>query len=447
MKDDADSSCVSAGQRINKLQSQLKDVTDRLKSAQTAFANAQVAENVDYYGSEPARSISKSKEQRKLNQDQIAHIRISIASTLSTLNDQRRALSIATEKVSEALSSDEAYLKLKHNANTENLNFSDIKIRSDELLSEVKDKLPAFQNATAFQYLLNASFGTSQYDAHRFVKRIDNMIARHINYFVLKTHYELLLQIETAAKAMVSVPSKAYKAALNALQQYEETAYDIIEINSLNAAIQLTESQYESLQSDLNKLEDSARLFDNNSDPMSLAAQKYILENIKNQPLTTLSQLAETTESRKDDDALSDIKSAIATADKIREKIELAIAELRKAEARALRVKQLESSLKDSRITSSSYRYPSTETVNSILLGYIVGTYDSSTLVSTLINEREYIPSEPSYNPGSSHSGSSSSSSSNYDFMPRQSSSSSDSGSFSSSSSSDSGSFSTSDSF
>lgn len=312
---------------------------------------------------------------------------------------------------------------------------NDVVASHGEIKSEVEEKLKGFMENKYFKYLLEAGFGTEEWNAGKFQAAAHRLAARVCDFKNNKPSYDMLNSLLKASEQRVADASaKAEQRKVNVNDFLENTklshGYYQAQEDAEQAALHVRalKSKAASILQELKKVA-------NDSDSGYQKALKLVESQIDKMSDDELDRLVTSTEVAIDDEILLEIRNLRSQIKRIKEEIKLDIPVERESKEQYQRAKEAEEIIRSRVKTSSDYRYRDID-VSSLITGYALGSLSSSDISRQVSRAESYSPS-------------SSSSSSSWESSSSSSSSSFGGGGFSSSSSfgGDSGGFSTSDSF
>lgn len=123
-------------------------------------------------------------EQRRLQQE--------LVQVTSQLNEKVAQREELEKVVAERLDDDSRFQDLSKQALSAEQELNRNEQRVTEIQAEARDKLPSYEKSRLFKYLYERGFGTSEYRKRGLVKRLDDWVAKMIDYSRARRGYDFL---------------------------------------------------------------------------------------------------------------------------------------------------------------------------------------------------------------------------------------------------------------
>lgn len=241
-----------------------------------------------------------------------------------------------------------------------------------DISDEVSRKQAEFKQNPLFSYLHGQAFGTAQYNSHGLRCRLDQWIARLVNYPTNRNSFDMLFAIEAESRRRHDEAKAALTTA--ALQRDKVMAgiSDSLGIPQLLQAQAEIDARVRALKERARSIQDEIATFGRLEDPMYQKAVFKLADDLERQNVASLLQDALQTSGQGDDELVHSLTRLQASL-KATEKQIASLTADRKARAEEVnRARQLERHLNDRYLYSSRYEYRGLDT-GDLFTGYMLG--------------------------------------------------------------------------
>ncbi|HMO84601.1 MAG TPA: hypothetical protein PKC18_06735, partial [Lacipirellulaceae bacterium] len=172
--------------------------------------------------------VRKQKRERELRDQAAAvereaeHLEVELARITDALNVKASERDQLEQLVSERLHGSDEFRRLSEQAIAAEAELERNEERVAEMKAQAERKLPAYEQSRLFKYLYDAGFGTPQYRAKGWTRRVDRWIARMIDFGAARRGYEFLV----ATPELMEQEVIRRRMSFNELMQQVETIED-----------------------------------------------------------------------------------------------------------------------------------------------------------------------------------------------------------------------------
>jgi hypothetical protein len=149
---------------------------------------------------------------------------------LAALTERLNALAARREtleqEVAKRLATDPEFQQLSRQALDAELQLDANEQRVEEVQLEASRKLPAYSGSRLFMYLYRRQYGTPEYTARGFTRRIDSWLARWIGFLPARTGYEFLKRTPELVTAEVEQRRVAFDQLMDQVEASEQQIAD-----------------------------------------------------------------------------------------------------------------------------------------------------------------------------------------------------------------------------
>jgi hypothetical protein len=138
------------------------------------------------------RHVRELQETLRVDEAEDSRLEKELEQVTKRLDDKVAQREELEKEVARRLENDAEFQRLSKEALVAEKELNRNESRVDEIKQEASEKLPSYEKSGLFQYLHKRGFGTSGYSKGGLTKRLDNWIARLINYNKAKRGYEFL---------------------------------------------------------------------------------------------------------------------------------------------------------------------------------------------------------------------------------------------------------------
>ncbi|WP_426172582.1 hypothetical protein [Pseudoduganella sp. R-34] len=436
--------CAEATSIRLKLEVQL---TSKLKE----LAGIQLEEGAQV-GVDVARQLELRIAEEQSMRDQLGRVEGDISTAMAAASSLAEQYGAAQKVAETMLAADGEYMRRLHAYQADNADLERRKSLQAEVQDECARKLPAFTQNRLYAYLKERQYGTPDYTGAGVLRLADAWIARQCNFRQNQGNEQMLLAMRTEA-------AKRAGEGVQRLQAEQAWLNDQVRSVAVTCgAVAIERELFEQREAvtqgkkRANDIHTTLAEYAERRDARYGKAQAMLVQELQGHDVSTLIECARQTASSDDDalvEVIIDLRDRLAKHDaKYAAKLEQRAA----AEADYDKAKVLEREMRQSKFAGSRYQYGSGLNLESLIVGYMAGSMNSSEVAKEVRAHQEIVDDAPLILgsgfsessrtwPSSSWTNSSSpsrSSSSSNDDDDRQRSSSSSSSSWSSSSSSDS---------
>lgn len=400
----AERSVAECKNAIADIDTGIRNTVQDIKNAYEVFAKTQFMQNIEAYGNAAIKEI-KIIEERRVEVSGLLDVeRSNLIALESRSHELRSACDEERGKVAFALTLDADFIALQ----TTQREYYDRWLLDQGLKNkieqEVQSKLEDYRSNRFFQYLFAADFGTNKYSKKGLIQRIDSELARRLGYLGLFNKYRTLGKILEHAINVFTRSKDAYDKQNKLCIDYEDRKYSNDAIVGLESKLDKTDAAIISKRQYIEKLESEySRLLKGDDDSSRNVIDTIILTMSKSKSLEWLAEMANSTPSKVDDEAVKHLSQYMNSLDQLNIARDNANKNLNVKQAELLNALRMEKEVKQSRLSSSDYRYNNSDNINSLLLAYTLGNLTSNTFTSTLKGCSHY---DPPYSPSRSSSSS-----------------------------------------
>lgn len=189
--------------------------------------------------------LAKYNDRRSIEEDRL----LKLDNELDSLTEKRDRLA---SDVQQRLSEDQEFVALTSQAAAAETALERAEANFNEIEQDAARKLPSFQSSTFFNYLYDRKFGSKQYAARGFTRRMDRWLANYIDYSKAKKSYDFLVKTPEQMRQIIAEDRKALDVVMESLEQRHEA---VVRECGLQAVIDSVQRLRDDRQSRLNELE------------------------------------------------------------------------------------------------------------------------------------------------------------------------------------------------
>lgn len=380
------------------------------------FAKTQIVQNIGAQTEAVQSFLERAHEQANSAQAKLAILMTDIAK----LNEERQEVlnQIAHEGAiaHAALVAHPDYPILSKQLESAELRLNSASSDSQKLLEEVSSKLESYDAHPVFVYLRSAKFGTHEYQPSFFSRIGDRIIAKRYSFAEMEKAFLTLQRLQGSAENNQAFACEEFDASSRALKALSATISDVPSYRAMTAALSRIESELALCLAEENQLKTTLSQHASYSTAGHNHALMIVVRNLVEMPAESLAQLSRATESKADDQALDQIILLRAMIIEAQQELQSAESEHTQAKLKMHRAESLREILYNTRYSSKDYRYDNQLSIESLLLGYMVGSISADAFIGKLDSQCSYTPeSTRSINYGSAGTSMESTPSSNFE--------------------------------
>lgn len=144
------------------------------------------------------------------------------------LNEKVRERDGLQARLAELLKQDPGFQQLSKQALASEAELKRNEERVQEIERDAKEKLPAYERSRLFQYLYGRKFGTPEYEAGSFIRRLDRWVARLIGYERARNSYAFLTTTPALVRAEVDRRQGEFDRLMGEIEGLRNQAADVI---------------------------------------------------------------------------------------------------------------------------------------------------------------------------------------------------------------------------
>jgi len=228
--------------------------------------------------------------------------------------------------LAEKLKADESFVQLSEHVKQTQILLDRNEERSEEIASEAKEKLPAYDDSEYFQYLYKRGFGTPEYKSRGITKSMDRFVAKLIGYSKAKSSYDFLRATPEMIRLEVDHRREELDEVVKEIdiieQRYmKEIGLDVVlrEGRRLGKARDAAITNLEQLQEDVAKATDELAAIAKSEGPFYDEAIERFSRYLGSLNTSLLDQRARKTPEYEDDEIVAEMTWLREESDKLKE--------------------------------------------------------------------------------------------------------------------------------
>ncbi len=325
-----------------------------------------------------------------------------------------------TLQVKRDLSKNPTYVELDEKNKFATQRLKQDEIRAETFQKEAKTKLSAYESNNLFMYLARRKFGTSEQQGNNLTRILDSFVAKVVNYGENIQNYEFLKAMPQRISEEIATETKQVAELKMGMQKLEKDTADkyklfpvIEECKLMEQTRGEIESSIASIDADFTKYRTEIAQIDDKKGAYHSAAIKKLRDYLSGETLSELKERARKTPGKEDDGIVEKIEYISAQFEAEKEKINQMKRKQAEIQKKVEGLRTIERNFTSKDYESRRSVFDSSFDIHSVLTGYLLGKYSTSTVDSQIGNNQHFKPTETyhSSSSSSSHDYSSSSSS------------------------------------
>lgn len=282
--------------------------------------------------------------------------------------------------------------------------------RFEELETELQEKAPAYLKNKLFSYLMGRNFDPAA-PISGLTGRLDAIVSSVINYPAQKRNYDaLVLRPQIVAEEIVK-RKNIYNALVQKITAIEKEQADAVgltkvmqegalidkEKKKISSAIETQDTTYAAYATERKSL-------DNLKDGYHKDAIQKLKAYLKGDTIADLKKKASATPSIEDDKLIKKIEDIDDAVRQLKDSAKELKLNRDSLTEKLTGLKRIQSTFRNRDYNSSDSYFPSGFDINSLLIGYMIGKYNSSSIESTISSHHHVEEPAPTYHSSSSSS-------------------------------------------
>ncbi len=318
--------------------------------------------------------------------------------------------------VAKELDQNPAYKKRHEEAKQAQAGLEQNRVRARTFNEEAAKNIKRYEGNKLFMYLVRREFGTDSYAVKGITGRLDQWVARLVNYRENKPKYDFLKMMPAAINAEIERQQQALDIVVERLQSIEEEASARL---GLTKVLQEGEVLAEKRRRVTKEAEDEAANFAryaHEEHELNSTKGKYhqqalgrLKEYLTGSAIAELKRRAKETPDSRDDHLVDKIEGIDLEIKELKSRARKVQQEQAELSTRLQGLRQISSQYTNKNYESSRSYFGSGFDVNTLLIGYLAGRFSSTQVITNIDSSHHFRPRQ-TYSSSSSYSSHSSSS-------------------------------------
>ncbi len=316
-------------------------------------------------------------------------------------------------KVAGELEQNSAYKSLHEAAGQAQARLEQNKVRAKTFSEEAAQSLKGYETEPLFMYLAKRSFGTDSYAGSGIRRRLDNWVARLVNYKENGPKYDFLRQMPAAIEEEIARQQESLDAVIMKLQGVEQEASTRLGLAGVISEGKLLEEKRQKVMQDISYETDAFKRYAQERDSLNSIKGKYhqqalgkLREYLTGSAIDELKRRAEETPDQRDDHLVDTIKGIDAKIKELKQSAKKVQQEQADLSKKLKGLREISSNYTGRDYESSRSYFDSGFDINPLLIGYLAGRLSSTQVITNIDSSHHFRPRQ-TYSSSSSYSSSS----------------------------------------
>ncbi|MFZ5955506.1 MAG: hypothetical protein ACOYT4_03700 [Nanoarchaeota archaeon] len=370
-------------------------------SIDSSFAQnfPQIRENIKQIFLEKQNRINRLNNLITETKETNAKLELELEKATESLNLKADEKNDLTLKVNNALNHEIAYQNLESKAKSGKEKLE----QNEKIYTEMKNlsdnNLSDYENNSLFMYLLKRKLPGN--NTSGIIEKLDSWIARMINFEEQRKNYIELRDIPILMERELSTEKKDLEATVKEMQNLEKEFSDkygltqvVDEGTKLNKQRNETIAKIKDNEYSVSQYLEEKLKIDSDMDPYYMDALTKEKELLEHQTIAELKNLASLTPGTEDDGLVRRLGEINSTIEDCNNRIEVKKSEIGKICKKISGLKEIKSEYHQKNFDSGDSYFQAGFDFNSLLMGYMLGAYNHSSILTTIRDNQRFKQSQ-----------------------------------------------------